>query len=81
MGTILYELLIGYPPFNGLSRKDLKKNVEKGTYKIPKELNLSLECLDFLNQCLKFEAMERASLEILIKHPFISSEVFSNGVI
>ena len=52
LGIIFFELLTGFMPFTGLNREDLKKNLEKGEYKFPKKLKLSLEGLHFLNGCL-----------------------------
>jgi serine/threonine-protein kinase ULK/ATG1 len=42
MGIVFFELLTGFTPFTGRDREDLKRNLEKGTYKLPKKLKLSL---------------------------------------
>lgn len=52
LGTICFEILTGFTPFTGTSKEDLKNNVNDGSYKIPKKLNLSEHCLDFLNSLL-----------------------------
>lgn len=52
MGVVFFELLTGFTPFTGRDRDDLLRNIEKGTYKLPKKLKLSLQGLDFLNCCL-----------------------------
>jgi serine/threonine-protein kinase ULK/ATG1 len=35
MGTILFELLVGSPPFSGRNIVDLSNNIRKGAYRIP----------------------------------------------
>jgi hypothetical protein len=47
-----YEMLVGFAPFTGYSAPNLLQNVKKGDWKIPKNINISLPCLDFLNKCL-----------------------------
>ncbi len=38
LGILFYELITGFTPFTGRDREDLKRNLEKGTYKLPKKL-------------------------------------------
>jgi len=52
LGCLYYEMLTGFPPFTGNSLKNLKENIQQGTYQIPKTIGLSLKGLDFLNSCL-----------------------------
>jgi len=49
-GTIMYELLVGFTPFTGNDARDLAYNVNAGTYGVPRNVKLSLQCLDLLNQ-------------------------------
>lgn len=42
LGILFFELITGFTPFTGRDRDDLKKNLEKGVYKLPKKLKLSL---------------------------------------
>jgi serine/threonine-protein kinase ULK/ATG1 len=55
LGAAFYEMLTGITPFTGTSKEDLKKNLERGEFKIPKAIRLSLEGLDFLNCCLQYD--------------------------
>jgi serine/threonine-protein kinase ULK2 len=52
LGIVFFEMLTGFTPFTGLDKKDLIKNLNAGSYKLPKKLKLSLQGLDFLNCCL-----------------------------
>lgn len=42
LGIVFFEMLTGFTPFTGKDRKDLSNNLEKGTYKLPKKIQLSL---------------------------------------
>lgn len=42
MGIVFFELITGFLPFNGKDKEDLKRNLDKGAYKLPKKLKLSL---------------------------------------
>jgi serine/threonine protein kinase len=63
LGVVLFELLTGFAPFSGVNKSDLKNNLEKGTYKIPKKLKLSLKGLGFINGCLQFDPNKRLNWE------------------
>jgi serine/threonine protein kinase len=52
LGVIFFEMITGFTPFTGRDKNDLKRNLEKGQYAIPKSLKISLQGLDFLNGCL-----------------------------
>ena len=55
IGTILFEMVTGFPPFSGRSLEDFTDNVQSATYKIPKNIELSLDCFEFINGCLRFK--------------------------
>ena len=42
LGILFFELITGFTPFTGRDREDLKKNLDKGIYKLPKKLKMSL---------------------------------------
>jgi serine/threonine protein kinase len=65
-------MLTGFTPFTGVSKQNLAENVQAGEYFIPKTVKLSLQGLDFLNSCLKFDTYERCSMIELLQHPYIS---------
>jgi serine/threonine protein kinase len=71
LGTMIYELLVGFAPFTGIDPYDLAHNVNAGNYGVPKNIKLSLKCLDLLHKCLQFEPKKRASHQSLMQHPFL----------
>jgi len=71
VGTLLFHLLTGTYPFKGRSIEELKSNLARGAYKIPRDVTISFECLDFINCCLKFESKKRKNFEFLFAHPFL----------
>lgn len=66
LGIVFFELITGFTPFIGHDKEDLIRNLEKGNYKLPKKLKLSLTGLDFLNCCLQFDQDKRMSWSDLI---------------
>lgn len=74
VGTILYELLVGKPPFNGANHMQLLRNIERQEAKIPDSVarDLSPACQDLIRQLLKRNPVERISFEEFFAHPFLS---------
>ena len=74
LGIVFFEMITGFTPFTGRDKNDLKRNLEKGVYKLPKKLKMSLQGLDFLNCCLQFDQAKRMSWNDLIQHPYITND-------
>jgi len=55
LGTICYEILIGTPPFDATSYEELTSKIQRGNYKIPNNLQLSVEAVSFLNAMLQYD--------------------------
>ena len=72
LGAAFYEMLTGITPFTGTSKEDLKRNLDKGEFKIPKAIRLSLEGLDFLNCCMQYDPKERMDWNQLMKHTYLN---------
>jgi len=77
LGTILYELLIGQNCYTGMNKEDLLHNIDKGSYKIPKSIKLSTECLDFLNACLQLQPISRIKWKKLLTHDYIATDKYT----
>ncbi|CAI2365158.1 unnamed protein product [Moneuplotes crassus] len=71
LGTIIYELLVSFVPFKGINKRHLNNRLSKGDYGIPKNIKLSLQCVDLLDKCLKYDPSKRISHDDLPKHPFL----------
>lgn len=52
------------------TKNELRVNLKLGTFKIPKEIVISLNGLSFLNACLRYHEMDRITFEELINHPY-----------
>ena len=71
LGTICYELLIGSPAFDASSYEELTSKIQKGNYKIPNSLKLSIEAISFLNSMLQYDPKERLDINDLAEHKFL----------
>ena len=73
LGTICYELLVGSHPFDSSNYEELTSKIQKGNYKIPNNLQLSIEAVSFLNAMLQYDPKERLDINELAKHKFLTS--------
>ena len=73
LGSICYELLIGYSPFISDNMEELLGKVNKGDYYMP--ITLSKEAVSFLNCMLQFEPNNRLSADKLCDHKFLIKNV------
>ena len=80
LGTLLFQMLTGEYPFHGNDLNELKKNLKQGVYKIPKQTQVSPECMDFLNSCLRLESDKRKSWDELLNHPFLVNVNIANAI-
>eukprot|EP00798_Chlamydomonas_sp_ICE-L_P022284 gene22284-29361_t len=71
VGTILFELLAGKPPFNGANHLQLLQNIERYEAKIPDHIavKLSAPCIQLVHQLLRRNPVERISFEEFFVHP------------
>jgi serine/threonine-protein kinase ULK/ATG1 len=75
LGTITYELLVGSHAFEASSYEELIKNIEKGEYRIPHNIKISVEALSFLSGMLRYNPNSRLDIESLSKQFFIIKDV------
>ena len=73
IGTICYEMLMGYSPFDAEDFGDLYAKIEDGSYKIP--TNMSYEIVSFLNGMLQYHSAKRLTISQLIRHDFLTKDV------
>jgi len=72
LGIIFFEMLTGFTPFNGLDVMDLQNAIERGVYRIPKRLKLSLRGLSFLNGCLQYDSNKRLNWGQIFEHEYLT---------
>ena len=71
IGIILYEMLMGEPPYNAKTHYLLIKKIDKKSVKIPISRNLSNNCINLLQRLLKKESKNRISWDNFFNHPWI----------
>ena len=74
IGIILYEMLMGEPPYNAKTHYLLIKKIDKKSVKIPISRNLSNNCINLLQRLLKKESKNRISWDNFFNHPWISED-------
>jgi serine/threonine protein kinase len=70
VGVVLYEMLVGIPPYYNDNIKILYQNIERGRLKIPKYL--SSEAKKCLLKMLNRNPAKRPRLDQLMKEPFFA---------
>eukprot|EP00347_Sterkiella_histriomuscorum_P006016 403354389 len=70
IGVVLYEMLVGIPPYYNDNIKVLYQNIEKGKLKMPKYL--TPEARKFLLKILNKEPKKRPSFQDIRKDPFFA---------
>ena len=70
LGILSYEFVAGRPPFESESKKETYERIEKLKYEFPADT--SDEFKDFVRQCLRTKSSQRATLEELEKHPWLT---------
>jgi hypothetical protein len=74
VGTILFELLAGRPPFNGTNHVHLLRNIERADAKLPEHIaaRLSAPCRALIGGLLKRNPVQRLTFEEFFGHPFLT---------
>ena len=74
LGICVYELLIGNVPFYKNTIKKIKKDILKGVFDYPKDVNISFESISFINALLQYDPKKRLSWDKFWKHPFLTKD-------
>ncbi|CAK4076528.1 unnamed protein product [Aphanomyces euteiches] len=71
VGTILYEMIVGRPPFNGANQVQLLHNIQRETVRFPKDLAVSRDAVALVEGLLVREPRARMSFEQFFSAPFL----------
>jgi len=72
-GILLYEMLVGFPPFHHANRQVLFNLIRLGEIKFPSKYPISIEAQDLIVSLLRKDPEERLEVEQIKKHPFFAS--------
>ncbi|KAL7900862.1 hypothetical protein HDV64DRAFT_200220 [Trichoderma sp. TUCIM 5745] len=77
VGTVLYEMISGKPPFRARNHVELLRNIEdaKDVIKFPKEVTITSEMKSLVRGLLKRSPVERMSFENFFANPVVVNEI------
>mmetsp|Transcript_2785 Transcript_2785/g.4197 ORF Transcript_2785/g.4197 Transcript_2785/m.4197 type:complete len:808 (-) Transcript_2785:541-2964(-) len=64
VGCVLYEMLVGLPPFKGQNPRELFLNIRSKQLRVPSEITVSADMLHLLQQLLEINPRNRISLDV-----------------
>ena len=70
LGILSYEFVVGRPPFESDTKKETYDRIEQLQYEFPD--HVSDDFKDFVQRCLQRTAGQRATLEQLEKHSWLT---------
>ncbi|KAJ0400535.1 hypothetical protein P43SY_008398 [Pythium insidiosum] len=71
VGTILFELVVGRPPYGGANHVQLLANIERSELRIPADVALSPDCRALLVGLLQRRPASRLGFDEFFRHPFV----------
>ncbi|KAL1993156.1 hypothetical protein VTN49DRAFT_3105 [Thermomyces lanuginosus] len=77
VGTVLYEMVVGKPPFRASNHVELLRRIEKGEdrIKFPADIEVSDEVKGLIKALLKRNPVERMSFDDFFNHPVLTEEI------
>ena len=73
VGVLAFEFVTGKPPFESNNSRETHKRIRDLDFEFPD--HVSLDFSHFVSICLKSNASERATLDQLMSHPWITENV------
>lgn len=70
IGVIAYTMLVGSPPFQAKTSKATCNRIKQVLYSIPRHLQLTRACQDFIRCCLQKVPSERIKIDQIFDHEF-----------
>ena len=79
-GVIMYLLLTGELPFNGITEDQIKNKILRGRFCFYNRLfkDISLEAKDLIRHCFIYDPNKRISSKEALNHPFFKNEIMDN---
>ena len=71
-GVVLYVMVSGFFPFNGINESQLHRHILSG--KFPKLQNISNELNDLINKILEINPKKRITIDEILNHPWVKNE-------
>ena len=71
VGTVLFEMIVGHPPFGGADHKQLLQNIKQSELRIPPDIKTSPACLALLQQLLRRNPSHRSTCAEFLQAEFI----------
>lgn len=72
VGTILFELLTGRPPFRGRSQLELLRNIQTQELRLPRDVHISKACVELLQGLLQRNPTMRMNFEEFFQSAFLA---------
>mmetsp|Transcript_1171 Transcript_1171/g.2527 ORF Transcript_1171/g.2527 Transcript_1171/m.2527 type:complete len:954 (+) Transcript_1171:237-3098(+) len=63
VGTVLFEMISGKPPFHGENHIDLLRNIQRKAVRLPADVKVSRECVNLLRLLLNRNPLSRAGFK------------------
>jgi Domain of unknown function (DUF3543)/Protein kinase domain len=63
VGTVLFEMVAGRPPFNGENHIDLLRNIQRKAVRLPPDVRVSKACVNLLRLLLNRNPLSRAGFK------------------
>lgn len=71
LGVLMYEFLVGTPPFLAEAYGETYRKISKEDVKFPAELGITPEAQDLVQKLLAKNPDKRIGMRLIEKHPFI----------
>ena len=63
VGTVLFEMIAGRPPFNGENHIELLRNIQRKAVRLPTDVRVSKPCVNLLRLLLNRNPLSRAGFK------------------
>lgn len=81
VGTILYEMVVGKPPYGGSNHVQLLANIERNDLRFPPTVELSQPCKNLLLGLLQRKPATRMGFDDFFHHPFVGLRELSQSTL